>query len=329
MTVEDYEAFTDARCAEDLLAIERRRPLTEHEQRRLDMCLAASDALQLLRQLDQDFASHEPTQSDQSRIVEQCVLAARRQFTTRPNAFVSRVSLRVMLFAAPLLLFSLGAAAALYHWVPSVLTPRSAVTPSIGDRSPLQRERSVPRAPAVRDSTPDSSPSTRVAATASAPTVSSARESGSSARAARSSAPTEPRLAITAPYADTGKNASEVFSAANAARRAGDTRRAIVLYGRLQADYPQSDEALISHVLLARLALSRGTSGEALRHFDAYLARASAGALTQEVLQGKAQCLSSLGRRQEEVAVWRRLLREYPDSVYARTAREHLGQDGR
>ena len=42
-------------CAEDLLILERRTELTEPEQRRLQMCLAASDGLQLLRQVGHAF----------------------------------------------------------------------------------------------------------------------------------------------------------------------------------------------------------------------------------------------------------------------------------
>jgi TolA-binding protein len=154
-------------------------------------------------------------------------------------------------------------------------------------------------------------------------------EGTAAVRVPRSNVQTEPSAATSAPVLASSTSAAGVFSAANAARRAGDTRRAIALYSQLQTEYPQSDEALVSYVLMARLELSRGAPAVALRQFDAYLARSAAGSLSQEALQGKAQALSSLGRKEEAAATWRRLLREFPNSVYAQSAREHLAESAR
>jgi TolA-binding protein len=117
-----------------------------------------------------------------------------------------------------------------------------------------------------------------------------------------------------------------MFSEANLARRMGETQKAVTLYRRLQSEHARSDEALLSHVLLARLELGRGAAGKALRGFQAYLAQSPSGPLAQEALHGQAQALAQLGRKQEEVATWRQLLERYPSSVYAQSAREHLGE---
>lgn len=119
---------------------------------------------------------------------------------------------------------------------------------------------------------------------------------------------------------------ADVFSAANAARHAGDLARAIELYRELETKYPQSDEAQLTHMLLGRLELGRGNAGRALLEYERYLESAPNGALAQEALQGKARALHLLGIKDEEQMVWRELLRRFPQSAYAETAREHLSE---
>lgn len=329
MTNDRFEPLSEVQCAEDLLAIERRRELTEHERRRLGMCLAASDALQTLRQLDQDFESLQTEQADEELIVEQCAIAARRRFVGRTRAmWLSRMQMRTALVVALVLFSSLGAAAALYRWAPTLVTARSASTQPSAEHGAL-RDQPKRNTRTRRNESPSAAP----AACASVPTSSSAAFAGhpaaTGARALRSNPQSEPNVVPAVPLPSVQKSAAAVFSAANAARRSGERQRAIALYRQLQMDYPQSDEALTSHVLLARLELNQGVPAEALRQFDAYLARGAAGSLTQEALQGRAQALSSLGRKQEEAATWRKLLQDFPDSVYAQSAREHLTQGAR
>jgi TolA-binding protein len=325
-----FEPSTDAQCAEDLLALERRRDLTDHERRRLGMCLAASDALRTLRQLDQDLEAVQPNPADEARIVEQCVTSARRRFTARrhtPRGVRRRV--RAVLASAPLLLVAFGAAAALYHWVPPLVAPRQ--QPSDASAAPVkapERRGAGVRTEHEKVSTV-AAPSASVSAASPALAPMAEHEGTAAVRVPRSNVQTEPSAATSAPVLASSTSAAGVFSAANAARRAGDTRRAIALYSQLQTEYPQSDEALVSYVLMARLELSRGAPAVALRQFDAYLARSAAGSLSQEALQGKAQALSSLGRKEEAAATWRRLLREFPNSVYAQSAREHLAESAR
>jgi TolA-binding protein len=97
------------------------------------------------------------------------------------------------------------------------------------------------------------------------------------------------------------------------------------LYRQLQSSFPASPQTSLSHVLLARLELGQGDPQAALTQFDAYLRQAPDGSLAQEALQGKAQALGALGRNDEEHDVWRELLRRFPTSPYAASARQRLG----
>jgi TolA-binding protein len=100
------------------------------------------------------------------------------------------------------------------------------------------------------------------------------------------------------------------------------------LYHQLQAEYPGSAEALSSHVMLGRMQLERRDTERALRHFEVYLQAAPLGSLAQEAMQGKAEALHRLGRFPEERVVWGDLLRAYPASIYAETARGRLREGG-
>lgn len=309
-----FESNTDALCAEDLLVLERRRTLTDHEQRRLSMCLAASDALRILRQLHQDFEAIDPENPNEARITELCVTAAKRRFVTRePRTWGRRTRLRMALVGASALLLTLAAAAASYrgefwgHGVRQGSLPSQVSTPT---------QLAMSADPILAESGPN--PQTVEPKIAPDAEVIQKSVSHSSETIAHTEPPT---LA-----ANNVKSAVELFSAANAARRGRRTQEAVALYQRLHAEYPSSDEALVSHVLLARLQLGRGAASVALREFDAYLERVPRGSLTQEALQGRAQALSRLGRKREETATWRRLLQEFPNSVYAQSAREHLDE---
>jgi TolA-binding protein len=147
-------------------------------------------------------------------------------------------------------------------------------------------------------------PSPRLAAPAAAP-----------APAAPLPAPSRP-----APAA----GASELYRAANEARRSGDAGRAIRLYEELQRTYPQSAEAGLATVSLGRLLLAGGSAAAALRQFDRCLASSAASRLGAEALYGRALALQALGRQREESATWQRLLAAYPNSAYATHARRAM-----
>ena len=125
--------------------------------------------------------------------------------------------------------------------------------------------------------------------------------------------------------AQSGTDAAELFSRANAARRSGSPE-AMRLYQQLLQRYPRSAEATTAQVVLGRMLLGSRPE-QALQHYRAYLAAQPSGALAQEALYGTARCLQRLGRSGEERAAWRKLLERYPKSFYAKMARERLGME--
>lgn len=136
-------------------------------------------------------------------------------------------------------------------------------------------------------------------------------------------------LANEAPRANESRATSQaqptpaaLFRSANEARRAGDDERAIALYHSLEAQFPNSEEARLSHATLGRLMLDRGDAKMALDDFDKYLSHG--GSLGEEALVGRALALGKLGNRDAEAAAWRDVLRRFPKSIHARQARTRL-----
>jgi TolA-binding protein len=118
--------------------------------------------------------------------------------------------------------------------------------------------------------------------------------------------------------------AERLFREANAARHAGDLAGARALYLRLEREFPDTEEARLSHGSLGKLLLAMGRAQEAERQFEGYLAGRQE--LAEEALFGRAQSLAELDSPVEEQRVWARLLREYPNSVYAARARARLAE---
>jgi TolA-binding protein len=120
-------------------------------------------------------------------------------------------------------------------------------------------------------------------------------------------------------------SAAELFARANDARRRGDTAAAARQYVALQARFPRSPEASVSHVTLGRLDLDRlGDPGGALVQFDEYLAGARNDDLSEEALVGRAIALQRLGRADEERNAWRQLLDAFPRSLSGDRARARM-----
>src|SRR5690606_20305411 len=94
-----------------------------------------------------------------------------------------------------------------------------------------------------------------------------------------------PTPARPSPIPSPQPGAAELFARANANRSNGDAAGARRTYAELQRRFPTSEEALVSPVSLGRLE-ARSNPAAALRHFDAYLARAPRGALAEEALFG-------------------------------------------
>jgi TolA-binding protein len=95
------------------------------------------------------------------------------------------------------------------------------------------------------------------------------------------------------------------------------------LHAELVARYPQSHEAQVSRMMVARMLLDRGDAAGALAGFDAYL-RAGSGELREDALAGRATALERLGRTDEARRAWMALLDQYPNTAYGAHARSRV-----
>jgi TolA-binding protein len=319
------QPFSDASVLpEDLSVLERREQLSGPMRHRLELCLASSKSLQALHELGRRFDEVPAELPEDGAILRRIAARSVERFANEalPSSNNAWRNAKVAwLTAAAFLLGTLGAAAALYPALHSRARPLAPV--STGNASQPRQPSSFSSrvVPAVNHS-----PASPVSVTGVA--------SGSASSASiASSAPilnTEPPRSsvettrIQGSGSESLESASGLFSAANAARRKGDLARALALYRDLQQRYPGAGETLLSHMMLGRLELSRGNAHRALVGYEAYLKRAPNGTLAQEALQGKAEALHRLGRRVEEHASWRELLRRFPASAYTEAAQEHL-----
>lgn len=114
-----------------------------------------------------------------------------------------------------------------------------------------------------------------------------------------------------------------LFDQESEARRRGDYDRAVELHSLLVTRYPQSREAQVSRVTIARMLLDRGDASSALVGFDAYL-RNGGGELSEEAMLGRATALERLGRSTEARAAWQAILDRYENGPYAAQARARL-----
>jgi TolA-binding protein len=182
---------------------------------------------------------------------------------------------------------------------------RPSMEPSATREDPRARTRSEPQRPREH-------PTTQLAGSVGTAGSALARDTSPAVRA-ENVAPVE--------------TASDLFRAANQARRDGDPSRAVDLYRALQSRYPDSDEARLSRATSAQLLLDRGDAKAALEGFDQYLAHDGT-LLGEEALVGRALSLQKLGARDEEIAAWREVLSRFPQSVHARAARARLAALG-
>ncbi len=124
--------------------------------------------------------------------------------------------------------------------------------------------------------------------------------------------------------ASTSASAAALFREANQARRKGDRTTAIQQYQRLQKLFPSASEATLSQVSLGGVLLESGAAAGALTQFDRYLSSGSQASLRAEALYGRGRALRALGRTNDEIQNWQRLLDSYPKSPYGEEARTRL-----
>jgi len=288
---------------EDLSVLSRRGALSAAERLTLAEALDASATLATAHQLGLDFDQIAAVRPGDDALI--AAVAARAVKRSRPARF-ARVRRRTVLLAATLLLALAGSATAWWQRTRAAAPARVASAPRpFTSVAPAAPHGLPPAAAAAAEAAADLVQPT--APTRTPPGAAQAPGTGSS----------EPKGGLF-------DSAESLFREANAARRTGDKTAARALYLRLERDFPASDEAHLAHVSLGNLLLSMGRPGEAEQQFASYLGGRSA--LAQEALVGRAQSLAALGRGPEEQRVWERLLRDYPNSVYAGRAQQRLAE---
>jgi TolA-binding protein len=300
---------------EDLSIRARRGGLSAEEQRVFDRACAASPTLRVAHRVGRAFDRVSGVRAGDEELIARVadrVLAP--VSASRSRAWRRRWSLG---FGIAAVLVSSVAAA---WWVEAV-RPGAAASPAIGGepgaeppigaRHPGARERRLPDVSLVAE---------RSAAVRGERSGSARVPANDSAAVGRGTGDRD----IDAVGAE---DAAGWFRRANAARRAGDFAAAAAFYGKLQASFPGSDEARLSHVSLGKLRLASGDAADAERQFSLYLAEGS-GELAEEALAGRAESLQRLGRRTEERQSWQRLVRDFGSSVYAARAKQRLEELG-
>ena len=289
--------------AHDLVIRSRRGELLAEEQALLERALQASASLRISHQMGRDFDDAQRVQAGDdaliARATERALRGRTRRWRTRQH--------RSWWLAAAAAFVALGAAASVMIVEPQPMQKRAAPGRSPAPAS-KNTEPSEPRGASAAQASPKRAPTPVETATEATSTTASKQP------------PAEKRAQPT-PRSDS--SAAELFREANAKRRVGDLQSASALYSALQAKFPGTNEARVSHVSLGKLHLGAGRAREADRQFRLYLA-AGGGHLNEEALVGRAEALSRLGEMDAERRVWQRLQTSHPASVYRAHARKRL-----
>jgi TolA-binding protein len=293
---------TTRSCPDDLLAIARRRPLSDLERQALsahlphcDLCRAGQLAAELLHDGRRLGAGHSPERD--RALIER--VATRASASVARGARRARPGARRFAVAAVAILGIGSGAFALVGRAPGRPAPVEPAGPG-KDRPPLHRQLwKRPPIASAPTATPAPAPRKRIA-------FATARDA--------------------APPAVPSATAASLFAEANGARRGGDLGRAASLYGTLRDRFPDSDQAHLAGISLGDLLLGLDEPARALGAFDSYLAEVRAGPLREEAMFGRARCLRKLGDVRAEEETWVILLRDFPASAYAPAARLRLAE---
>jgi TolA-binding protein len=286
-------------CPDDLLARARRGGISDLERRALDahlahcgLCRASVGVAGLLHRPD-------PERPGDIDLIDRVADRASGALSVRPR-WAAR-SARRLAFAAALVV---GTGSAALAWM-------------AGRRAPAPPAEVTPRPPSTTvEARPVAAPADpRIEPLASSPATATPPSESPSRRPA-------PRLSALAGPKET--TAAAMFAAANGVRRSGALADAIGRYAALRRKFPGSPEARVSAVSLGDLFLERGAPRQAFAAYDAYLAEAPGGPLTEEALFGRGRALGRLGRSGDELETWRLLLRSFPRSAYQEFARRRL-----
>jgi hypothetical protein len=314
--------------SEDLSIRARRFGLSLDEQHLLDRACEASPTLRVSHQVGRDFDRVSVVRAGDEELIAR--VADRVLKSSRRGIVRGRLAWGV---GVAVVLISSGAAA----WWTGIARPRPPAFAPGGEPSaevrPSARRPATSRireAPAEGAIEPFQHPTDRAEGTEPPRPVMAFDDGTSTISAQRDphlnehrSSSSVVRTSPTPKAAPDGEGARELFRKASAARHIGDFAAAAALYGKLQASFPTSDEARLSHVSLGKLLLASGNAIQAERQFSLYLS-VGGRELAEEALVGRAESLQRLGRAIEERQSWQRLLQESPASVYAARARQRL-----
>ncbi len=290
-------------CRGDLLGRVRRGLASGQERTAFEAHLASCDTCRMTLDVMCDFDASGEAEPGDSELVARIAATAARTRAVPPPTPLRRVHRHRRLAVATLILAGTAAASGL-----GVVALRFATR----HESPAVENVSQPQAPAPERASPVQTP-------APVPAPTAVVEPSSDAEVAVTPRPKA------APVAAAPANASELYRAANDARRAGRTSDAIRGYRDLQRRFSDSVEAQASRVSLGGLLLRGGSASDALAQFNAYLDGGS-GQLAAEALFGRGRALQALGRSAEEAENLERLLRQYPESAYATHAKRRLDE---
>jgi hypothetical protein len=319
--------------------------ITASEQATLDAHLASCAACRFEREVALDFAAMPLPNLDVDRLVSNALTARATE-----NLVPRRRRLNPA-FAIAAALFAFGSFAAVGQWsgvlprlVQALVAPAPVPAP-VPSQQPQRRvkqqqtqavphDEAVSPPPVVEAPPPPPIPPLTPAPMTVAPHPSPARQVAMVSAPVRAPAPvvedtTPPipvvRAATPAPVVETPVvlDAPAGFEAANQARLRGDRVAAIAGYRQLLATWPHSPEAALTQATLGRLLLDQGDPAAALRHLDAYLAGTDV-SLREEVLSARAVAFMHLGRGPDEVAAWKLLLAQYPQSIHVARAHARL-----
>jgi tetratricopeptide repeat protein len=311
--------MTDGRgqreCRGDLVARERRGELSASDRIALGAHLEACTTCRLTREIHADFEAEPAVQLDDAARIARMSAAARRwsQRRARPRARTSRFQhwRRTTMGVAALLLLAGSASATAWWWRTET-------------RAAEERAERATTAARLRDRVR----ATRVTRRAPAPAPVVVAEAPRAPEAPL----VEPEIRRPRPRARTvaalvpQESAATLLRRADEARRRGAGEEAIAIYRRLQRDFADSREAVLSTVPLGGLLLRQGQATRAGEQFDRYLGAEPHGNLLPEALYGRGRAQAALGQREGERQTWRRMLDQAPGSAYEPHARRRLSE---
>ena len=299
-------------CPDDTLVRARRGELLPEEAGTLEAHLALCASCRMSAALGRAVGPLPPPDDEDEalarRLIEHQLGAGAPSATVPVVAFPPRRRRspgRSWALAASLLLMASAASAA--YWTVRVKTAR---------RAAAARAAWTPPARPSRTATPPAGATTGPPPLPLAPPTVPARPGPSQSRPVHAPAGATQTAAI---------DPETLLRNANEARQARRADEAARGYRALQARFPSSREAVLSHLSLGNLQLSQAAFSDALAQFQAYLRLRGDGAeLAEEALLGEARALAALGRPAEERAVWQSLEARFPRSEYSWRARERL-----